>query len=316
MSELTPSDDELVSSYLDGEATFDEAARVEGDPALRARAEEMRAARDLVATPVDPLRAGDLDRLLGAALDASTTNDDVLDLRAAAGRRPQLRHGLIAAAAAVLVLVVAVPTLLALGSFGDGDDAENFATGADAGDDRGAGDSADSGDTGGDDGDDDASLEAFAEDGGVDADSADAATLEMNDDAGDDSDDVDSAGGDEQAVPRAVNRIEILPDFSEPLDRPALIDVAESAWLAYSAEPGGGGVEAPEDEFVAMYPCAQEIIELLGPEIGVVDVSQVVLDGVETTVAIVEIEEKSATLFIAVPPVCAVEELAELTAFP
>ncbi|NCG24638.1 MAG: hypothetical protein GWP47_10985, partial [Actinobacteria bacterium] len=51
MTDISPSDDELVSSYLDNEVTPGEVARVEGDPRLIARVREMRAAFTFVATP-------------------------------------------------------------------------------------------------------------------------------------------------------------------------------------------------------------------------------------------------------------------------
>src|SRR5690242_15956422 len=53
MTDPTPRpDDELVSAVLDGEATADERALVEADPASRQRLSELRAARDLVAAPI------------------------------------------------------------------------------------------------------------------------------------------------------------------------------------------------------------------------------------------------------------------------
>ncbi len=46
--------DLLASSFLDGEATPDEVALIEGDPALLARVEELRLAQAAVRTPVPP----------------------------------------------------------------------------------------------------------------------------------------------------------------------------------------------------------------------------------------------------------------------
>ncbi|HSL56296.1 MAG TPA: zf-HC2 domain-containing protein, partial [Acidimicrobiales bacterium] len=65
-----PPDDELVSAYLDGEASDDERARVEGDPVLVARVAELRAAAAAVAAPVDPLDEVTRRRLIDASLAA------------------------------------------------------------------------------------------------------------------------------------------------------------------------------------------------------------------------------------------------------
>jgi hypothetical protein len=58
---------ELLSAYLDGEVTPDEAARIEADPRLQARLHELAAARDLVAQPVEPLDEGGWDALVAGA---------------------------------------------------------------------------------------------------------------------------------------------------------------------------------------------------------------------------------------------------------
>ena len=55
MSDERLHQDELVSAYLDGEATPAEIAEVEASDALLARVEELRAVRDAVAEPVTPL---------------------------------------------------------------------------------------------------------------------------------------------------------------------------------------------------------------------------------------------------------------------
>src|SRR5688572_8576296 len=49
---MLPPDDELVAAVLDGEATADERARVEADPALRARLAQFAEVRRRVAAPV------------------------------------------------------------------------------------------------------------------------------------------------------------------------------------------------------------------------------------------------------------------------
>lgn len=129
-------DDELVSAVLDGAATPAERARVEGDPALTARLEQLRAVRDAVARPVAPLDEVTTRRLLDRALAA--TDEAAADAAAAtvattaavatttsSGRRSDARshRGLRLAgiAAAVAVALLAVPLLGSLGS-DDGDD--------------------------------------------------------------------------------------------------------------------------------------------------------------------------------------------------
>lgn len=63
MNDFDPTLDELVSAYLDGEATAEERARVEGDPALLERVETFRHVHEAVAA--SPVAANaDLQRLL------------------------------------------------------------------------------------------------------------------------------------------------------------------------------------------------------------------------------------------------------------
>src|SRR5262245_30967997 len=63
--------DELASAYLDGEATPDERAAVERDATLLARVEELRAVRRVLAAPVPPRPAADVDAAVAAALAAT-----------------------------------------------------------------------------------------------------------------------------------------------------------------------------------------------------------------------------------------------------
>ena len=57
MSDEPFREDELVSAYLDGEATPAEIAEVEQNDALMARVEQLRSVRDAVAAPVAPMAA-------------------------------------------------------------------------------------------------------------------------------------------------------------------------------------------------------------------------------------------------------------------
>lgn len=123
MTDLDPllPDDELVSAVLDGEATAEEVARVEADPALRARLEELRRLSTRVATPppTAPALAARED-LIAAALTAAGRDErdapesghvaEVVDLGARRRVPPPWVLG-VAAAIAVLVLL-AVPLAL------------------------------------------------------------------------------------------------------------------------------------------------------------------------------------------------------------
>ena len=122
MNDMSPADDELLSSYLDGEATPEGIARIESDPALSARVEELRAARDLIATPVTPLSPPDVDSLIGAALAASATSPVVTGIARARTRRSDRVRTMVAVAAGVLLLAVAVPVLNSIGSGSSDDD--------------------------------------------------------------------------------------------------------------------------------------------------------------------------------------------------
>jgi Putative zinc-finger len=91
--------DELLSAYLDGEATPAAVARIEADPVARARLAELRAAAALVATPVDSLPPDRADTAIAAALAARPNGATVIDL---ARRRRLLTVASIAAAVLLL----------------------------------------------------------------------------------------------------------------------------------------------------------------------------------------------------------------------
>lgn len=112
-------DDELVSAVLDGMATLDERARVDADPVLRARLEELAGVRAALAEPHAPAPA-DRERAVRAALAAAP-------VRALPGRRESVvSRRFLAVAAGVLFL------LLAAGFLADrlGSDETDRATGA------------------------------------------------------------------------------------------------------------------------------------------------------------------------------------------
>lgn len=108
----SPADDEIVSAYLDGEATADEVARVEGDPSLRARAAELRAVADQVgqvAPAPAAVRDRHLDRAREELLAAAPASAEVTHLATARARRS--RAVVLGAVAAVLVIVLAAGLL-------------------------------------------------------------------------------------------------------------------------------------------------------------------------------------------------------------
>jgi hypothetical protein len=114
-------DDELVSAYLDGEATPEEAAVVEGDPALRVRLEQLRGAAEAVGGPVPPPAPSTEDAAIARALAELDETDETAPVAPPVPmphRRPGLRRAWLApVAAVVLALAVAVPLLAG----GDGD---------------------------------------------------------------------------------------------------------------------------------------------------------------------------------------------------
>ncbi len=100
-----PTLDELVSAYLDGEATADEVARVEQSADLTARAATLRSVRDAVAAPVGPPPDGHRDQAVSAALRASSTAANVTSLATHQGRSARaMRLASIAAVIAVFML--------------------------------------------------------------------------------------------------------------------------------------------------------------------------------------------------------------------
>ena len=119
--------DELVSTYLDGEATPAEIAEVESDDALLARVEQLRAARDAVAEPVRPLTAQRREQLISAALAVSDAEAEARrEARVVPLHKPQRMLLAVAAAAVVLAAVVSAGLIAGRG----GDDADEMATGA------------------------------------------------------------------------------------------------------------------------------------------------------------------------------------------
>ena len=111
-------DDEVVSAYLDGEASATERARVEASPPLLARVEALRSLGRQVSTAGPPALSNEVrDRHIAAALEASSTSSDVIGIGPVRERQAWYRHpAVIAAAAAIFGAVVAVPLASSLGS--------------------------------------------------------------------------------------------------------------------------------------------------------------------------------------------------------
>ena len=121
--------DELLSAIIDGEASPESVASVEADPDARQRLADMRAAVAHVAEPVPEATPARRAQSIAAAMAAATpASPEVASLSAQRHKRDEsqkqgLPKGwLIAAAAAVLLFVLAIPTL-----FINGDTATSLA---------------------------------------------------------------------------------------------------------------------------------------------------------------------------------------------
>lgn len=128
-SDLDPLD-ELASAHLDGLTSEAEEARIANDPELRARVAAMQRVRAALHEPV-PVDHEARERRISAALAAFDEDHHpapVSDLAAAAARRSSQRRAVrvLGIAAAVVLLVIAVPLLAGLGD--DDSDADMAAT--------------------------------------------------------------------------------------------------------------------------------------------------------------------------------------------
>jgi len=283
MTDVSPSDDELVSSYLDHEATPEEVARVETDPRLIARAEEMRAAITFVTTP-PPVPEADLDRIRATAVAAFTpVAAPVVDLAAARAKRLERRNRLLAVAAAVLLFGGIVAGIASIDG-GDSDD-----TAGDASTDAGADDAAD-------DSGDDADFGALGSANEGDADMAEAEMAVDNDMAdealaetaptGDDSDDAadgDSSADTDDTESTSAQRLQQTPAFDPlPDDLGGFASAADLAVEVESLVTGLIGDEesdfAPED-FLPLTTCEETLAVALADDTNLdVDTASAVVD--------------------------------------
>ena len=118
MSDEQFREDELVSAYLDGEATPAEIAEVEQNDALMARVEQLRSVRDAVAAPVAPMPAERREQMISAALAvADAENAQRREARIVPIRRR--RETLLAVAAAAILLAAVVSAGLIASRGGD-----------------------------------------------------------------------------------------------------------------------------------------------------------------------------------------------------
>lgn len=110
--EMTPQQmDELASAYLDGEATPEEAALVEGDPRLQALVEELQAVRDLVTAPVELPSDEVRDQMIAQALAHRAPVVSLDKARRRLRAIPPQARVILAAAAVVAAIAVAGVTL-------------------------------------------------------------------------------------------------------------------------------------------------------------------------------------------------------------
>ncbi len=321
MTDAFPSDDELVSSYLDGEATPSEIERVESSPQLMARLGEFRRSASLMAAPVTPLASPDIDSLIESALESSHTSGNVVDLAAATQRRWWQQPRVLAAAAAVALLALAVPALRSISESDSSADSAAAPTG-------------------------------LAQDG--DAEISEAATTTAAAEAplaplGDDS--LDSAGGSTSdslqseadaptATTAAANATTADFDYRLPLTDPAFDPLPEellpttdltslgtqissllaefsSAESLPAADSDGGRVVLDQ----ISPACTQQMVDVLFPgsnvanaDLGMVlaDYATVLVDGNEFIVAVVRIEDEIPTVLAADTLTCSTVELLEI----
>lgn len=234
--------DELLSRYLDGDATESEGARIESDPALSARAAHMGAAIDLVGAAVD-VPTLELERIRDLAVTQRPTPTDITDLTKVRRQRAGLtRSRLLAAAAAFVLLAVAVT---AIGSRDGGDDLD-VAT-SDSGDtasfEMAPGGSDDAGATAADEAEESGDDAGAGADTGADADAAalDSAQADSDDDGAES----DAYGVEESTLP--VEILDRLPDALDPVPDLATLEsvlteldaaaVAEGLVVALDDEP-------------------------------------------------------------------------------
>jgi|APSaa5957512535_1039671.scaffolds.fasta_scaffold19865_3 hypothetical protein len=122
----THNDFEAISAYLDGEATTDEVTRIEGSPELLAQVAELRSLALLGSAPVSFPSEAVRDSAIAAALAVSATAPNVTSLTAAKAQRSRVAMRWASVAAAVAVVMLAVPFV-----FSGSDSSDSFSIASD-----------------------------------------------------------------------------------------------------------------------------------------------------------------------------------------
>ncbi len=263
--------DELLTRYLDGEATDSEVARVESDAELVARVEQHRAVIDLVQSPIT-IPTPDLDRVRAAAIAESTTTSQVTDLDILRVERLQRRNRILAVAAALVFLAVGVAAVQGTLDNDTGDTTANASF-----------DSMSQGDA------DSAAAEALSAPLG-DAAEAGASLADSNDEEADDdmatAAEMDSTDGSDDAADEAapLQVAGVLPDDLGPV---ADIEALRDRLAELLAAAGDRFTPPPADPFGDL--CSPAVDLLLGqlPDgVLAVETAPVVVAGVPRQVAV------------------------------
>ena len=318
MTDPTHSDDETVSSYIDGEATLDEVVRVQADPELLAEVQEFEAVAELVSTPVAPLPQSDVDEIVGNALTRGATSDRITDLAAVRAIRTFNPQRLATIAATLIILAGAVGALVVFNS----DDSEEMFSGTA---DDSAADSADFADDGGttaesDSDEADDAPEEYDHPQDDTSDMEETADWALRADAGqthDDSDDMASESASTMTYRLLDVRIaESYATFDE------MIQQTGSRWQEL-VEAGATPVpQTTEEQGIAEQalagvgcgPILHAHIDTLDHSLGSggISVGETTVAGRRFTVVMVELSVDAAVLLAAVEPGCAVDQLADL----
>lgn len=307
MNELPPIDDDLLSAHLDGETTPADAARIDADPAAMARLEELRAARDLAATPVAALDDDTSARLRATAVGASAAPADELARRRA---RHRPRVAVIGAAAAALVVVVGLASIIASVESGDDDTAsvslDASTEGEDAADLEFHAESADDSASEDGSGDDAGAALSDADESGSDA------MGDATDDAALDAATVAGIGGDGLSLYAfrldGVDDVDDLDELRDRLQEESSSDAGAPAATTTTLAPGGTAARSAEWNAVTCATQLQAALERTpgafgdgGPFTHAV----IAIGGVPTVVAFLEGPDATLTIALAPMATCA-----------
>ena len=239
-------DDETLSAIIDGEAEPEIVASVEADPVARQRLAAMRDGIEIVQAPVPEATAERRSQSIAAAMAAATpASPEVASLSAQRhksdeqNREESKNRGfptgwLVAAAAAVIVFVLAIPTLFNTGAVDTATDA--------------AGDEA-------------------ADAAGVVDDAADAVTGD-DDDAAEDDDGDDAAaavGSDDSGDEEVVEEVAEEEAADDAADADAAAEAADAVADADDSEPAAEPAAAPDfvDLDIEVVTSFEELDELI-----------------------------------------------------